>query len=142
MAVKGKVYTIKLLAWDTANNVGKTGDAANLSLFVQLDAGDEAAATNTPVEIDATNLPGVYRLTLTAAEMAGADIVVGGISATPNVVVYPRFMMTDTGIMEFIQAATDGDAARVNNVLTYDDSSGNPKTIHTITDAARTVSHP
>ncbi|GIV03944.1 MAG: hypothetical protein KatS3mg015_2774 [Fimbriimonadales bacterium] len=58
-----------------------TGDSANLSMFVVKD-GSVGWATNSPVEVSATNLPGWYRLTLTDTELAGNSILVSGVSST------------------------------------------------------------
>ena len=88
MATRGVAMTIQYVAWDTSANAGKTGDAANHTLRWVKD-GVAAAPTNTPSEVDATNCPGVYKLTITASE---ADCNVGtlcGKSATANVAIMP-----------------------------------------------------
>jgi len=88
MAVSGVAVTVEFLVWDTDANAGKTGDSENLTLRI---VADGAAATpgNSPAEIDATNLPGVYKLTLTAAENSGAAMCLAGKSGTADVVVIP-----------------------------------------------------
>lgn len=88
MASRGQAITLSYVAWDTGANAGKTGDAANHTLRWVKD-GTSAAPTNSPSEVDATNCPGVYKLTLTASECAGDVGVLCGKSATANVVVLP-----------------------------------------------------
>ena len=67
MATRGIALTISYVAWDTVNNRGKTGDVAHHALRWVKD-GTAASPTNAASEIDSTNLPGVYKITLTAAE--------------------------------------------------------------------------
>lgn len=88
MASKGQSLTIQYVAWDTDNNAGKTGDVSNHTLRWVKD-GSSAAPTNSPSEVDATNAPGVYKITLTAAE---CDCWVGtlcGKSSTADVSIIP-----------------------------------------------------
>lgn len=94
MAIKNQAITVQYTAWDTGNNVGKTGDVANHTLEVILD-GTDTTATNSPAEVDATNCPGIYSLTLTAAEMNGDFVSVAGKSATANIVIIPIHMSTE-----------------------------------------------
>lgn len=56
-----------IIAWDQTNGVMKTGDAANITLKWNKD-GVSSTTTNACSEVDATNEPGVYKVTLTAAE--------------------------------------------------------------------------
>ena len=52
---------IAVFAWDNANGLPKTGDAANISAQISKD-GAATAATNdvAPTELDATDAKGVY----------------------------------------------------------------------------------
>lgn len=85
MATRGVSMTVQYRAWDTSANAPKTGDVANHTLRWIKD-GTAGAPTNSPSEVDATNAPGVYKLTLTATE-ADADIGdLAGKSSTANVV--------------------------------------------------------
>ena len=54
MATRGVQITVQFVAWDTANNAGKTGDSANFTLRWVKD-GTSSAPTNTCSEVDATN---------------------------------------------------------------------------------------
>jgi hypothetical protein len=88
MATRGVSLTVVYIAWDTASNTGKTGDVANHTLRWIKD-GTAAAPTNSPVEVDATNAPGAYKLTLTASE---CDCNIGwlvGKSSTSGVSLMP-----------------------------------------------------
>lgn len=88
MATRGVSLTIQYVAWDTASNAGKTGDAANHTLRWIKD-GTAAAPTNSPSEVDATNAPGVYSLTLTATETDCNIGTLAGTSSTGNVSIIP-----------------------------------------------------
>ncbi|HPZ14944.1 MAG TPA: hypothetical protein PLK04_12070, partial [Bacillota bacterium] len=88
MAIYGESLTIQYIAWDTVNNVPKTGDASNHTLRWVKD-GTAAAPTNSPSEVDATNAPGVYKLTLTASETQCWVGTLCGKSSTSGVVIMP-----------------------------------------------------
>lgn len=77
--------------WNTsaAPLVPRTGDAGNLSMFVALNGANEAASANSAAEVDATNLPGVYRLQLSQAESNADSVIVGGTSSTSDTSVDP-----------------------------------------------------
>lgn len=88
MATRGVSITVTYLAWDTAANAPKTNDVANHTLRWLKD-GTPAAPTNAASEVDATNAPGVYKVTTTTTE---ADANLGrlaGKSSTANVVIIP-----------------------------------------------------
>ena len=88
MATRGVSMTIQYVAVDTTTNMGKTGDAANHTLRWVKD-GTPAAPTNAPAEVDATNCPGIYKLTLTASETNCNIGTLGGKSSTANVAIIP-----------------------------------------------------
>ena len=88
MAIYGESLTIQYVAWDTTNNAPKTGDASNHTLRWVKD-GTAAAPTNSPSEVDATNAPGVYKLTLTASETQCWVGTLCGKSSTSGVVIMP-----------------------------------------------------
>jgi hypothetical protein len=78
------------VAWDTVNNVGKTGDSANHTLRWVKD-GTSAPPDGSPAitEVDATNAPGVYKLTLDATDCTCNVGTLAGKSATSGVVIIP-----------------------------------------------------
>lgn len=88
MAIYGESLTIQYIAWDTVNNVPKTGDASNHTLRWVKD-GTAAAPTNAPSEVDAANAPGLYKLTLTATETQCWVGTLCGKSSTSGVVIMP-----------------------------------------------------
>jgi hypothetical protein len=99
MIPKGVERTVHYLAWDTANNVIASGDAANHTLQVVRD-GVLAAATNAPAALGILN-----KIVLTASEMDGNSVALAGVSSTPDIVIVPVIIITDAtseGIQIFI----------------------------------------
>lgn len=94
MPSKGRSIVIQYVAWDTAANSGRTSDDSNHTLRVCKD-GVAAAPTNTPEEIDATYAPGLYRLTLTNAEVNADSIAIAGTSSTSGVEIIPVLITTE-----------------------------------------------
>ncbi|MHC4302690.1 MAG: hypothetical protein ACYS7Y_35975, partial [Planctomycetota bacterium] len=88
MASRGQALTITYTAWDTSANAGKTGDSGNHTLRWVKD-GTSAAPSNSPAEVDATNAPGVYKITLTTAECTCWIGTLCGKSGTANVSIMP-----------------------------------------------------
>lgn len=99
MAIKKQATYAFYTAWTTSDNTPKTGDAANHTIRIVRDANAAQTPTNTPTEVDATNLPGVYRLLLTAAEMDANSIAIGGKSTTANVQIMPTYIVTERGFV-------------------------------------------
>lgn len=84
----GTSVTLTYIAWDTSANVGKTGDVANHTLRWIKD-GTASVPTNSASEIDATNAPGAYKLTLTTGEGTCQVGTLVGKSSTANVSIIP-----------------------------------------------------
>jgi hypothetical protein len=89
MASRGQSIVLTYVAWDTVNNVGKTGDVANHTLRWIKD-GTASAPTNAASEVDATNAPGVYKITLTTAECTCDSGTLAGKSSTANISIMPK----------------------------------------------------
>ncbi len=89
MASRGQSIVVTYVAWDTVNNVGKTGDVANHTLRWIKD-GTASAPTNAASEVDATNAPGVYKITLTTAECTCDSGTLAGKSSSANVSIMPK----------------------------------------------------
>lgn len=87
---KGQGGVVFYYAWDVTNNVPKTGDVANHTLRLVKDGGSPAAPTNSPSEVDATNCPGLYKLTLTNGEMVYTTVGLHGKSSTSGVYIMPQ----------------------------------------------------
>ena len=108
--------TVCYVAWDTANSVGKTGDAANHTLRVVSD-GTEATPAGTPAEVDATNLPGVYKIDLTSTENDGALMILGGKSSTSDIVIQPVSWSNESNIAQ-IDGSSTIDTLSLSELLT------------------------
>lgn len=86
---------VTLLAIDTANNVPKTGDAANLTAYVSIDDGSVTVLGDTSAtELDATNAPGLYSFDLTQGETNGNKLLFSGKSSTANIRLVPLLVYT------------------------------------------------
>ena len=109
MAIKNQALTVTYYAWDTGNNEGKTGDHANHTIYVSID-GVANAADNSPAEVDSTNLTGMYSIALTAAEMNGDHIMVGGESATGDIIIVPTSISTERGDLAGLFTSTIPDS--------------------------------
>jgi len=81
--------TVNFVCWDTANNVGKTGDASNITLRGVRDGTLFTPSAPSITQVDSTNLPGVYKASLTASENNGTFLTLGGKSSTANCVIIP-----------------------------------------------------
>src|SRR5256885_7747316 len=88
MASRSQSVTISFVAWDTSVNAGKTGDNANFTLKWIKD-GTASTPTNASSEVDSTNAPGVYKITLTGTECTCDVGTLSGKSATSGVVIIP-----------------------------------------------------
>jgi hypothetical protein len=102
MPIKNQAITLTYVAWDTAANVGKTGDAANHTIRAVGDGTEFTPGGGTPtvpVQVDSTNLKGVYKIALAASEMNYNCIALGGSSSTAGIVIYPVQIFTDQGTM-------------------------------------------
>lgn len=87
MGLYGVEQTVYYVAWDTSANAPKTGDVSNHTLRWVKD-GTASAPTNSPAEVDATNAPGWYKLTVTATEAQCLKGLVAGKSSTGGVVIF------------------------------------------------------
>jgi len=97
MAIYGESLTVQYVAWDMVNHTPKTGDVSNHTIRWVKD-GVATTPTNTPSEVDATNAPGIYTLTLTATETQCWVGTLCGKSATSGVVIMPVTIVFDTFI--------------------------------------------
>jgi hypothetical protein len=116
MPLKGLSITITYTAWNTSTNIGQTGDVANHTLRIIKD-GTAAAPTNTPTEVDATNCPGEYKLTLTTTETTADTVKLAGKSSTANVVIIPVSLVTEHGSLPQTPFNTNGGLPVVDSNL-------------------------
>jgi hypothetical protein len=97
--IRGQSYVYVYVAWDTASNTRKTGDAANHTVYISKDGGNYVQASNTPSEILLPNNSptGTYKVTLTASEMDANTIVVYVVSSTSGVTIPVGEILTERG---------------------------------------------
>lgn len=91
MATRAVQQVVTYYAWNTSTNAFVTGDAANHSTSWIKD-GTRSATTNATAEVDATNCPGAYKVTMTSTEVDCWQGVLGGKSSTANVVLIPTMV--------------------------------------------------
>lgn len=84
---------IYLFAKDTATGLGKTGDAANITVSISKDGGANATSTNSVSEIG----NGFYTLSLEQGETNCDRIAISAVSSTSAVVIDPTHGFTDGG---------------------------------------------
>lgn len=103
MAIKGQSLTINMYAFSITNNLPASG-LTDISGYVIKDGGSPTALTNSVSEPSATNVPGVYEVTLSSTEMDADWITVGGKSYSnpTGVVVYPVMIATERGHFDLI----------------------------------------
>ena len=77
--------TVTYLAYNVSTSSYETGDVANHTLIYVKD-GVKGVLTNSPAEIDASDAPGLYSITLTASENSGVVMAIAGKSSTANVI--------------------------------------------------------
>lgn len=108
---------VTLLVIDTANNVPKTGDAANLTAYVSKDDGSVTVLGDTSAtELDATNAPGLYSFDLTQAETNADKLVFSGKSSTADMRVVPLLVYTrppNFSTLTIANNAVDADLERI-----------------------------
>jgi len=88
LLISGAAFVGCYTAWDASANTPKTGDAGNHTLTVAQDA-TSAGATNAPAEVDAVNVPGLYKLSVTSGEATGKAVSIIGTSSTGDVNIMP-----------------------------------------------------
>jgi hypothetical protein len=89
MATRNVAMTIPFTAWDTANNVGKTGDAVNITPRWVKDGIISALTVPTVTELDAGNAPGLYSVDIDANEADCNIGVLHGISSSTGISIIP-----------------------------------------------------
>src|SRR6266576_2698492 len=92
---------VQFFAFDTTTGAPKTGDSANITGYVDIDAGGVTVLGDTSAtEIDSTNAKGWYQFDLTQGETNGNDLLFTGKSTTANIsVVGFRVQPTPSGFM-------------------------------------------
>ena len=129
MATRGVEMTVSFLAWDTAANAAKTGDSGNFTTRWIKD-GTASAPTNSVAEVDATNAPGVYKLTLTSTETDANIGTLAGKSSTASVSLIPTTIQ-----FERLPNAAPGASAGVALTSSVDDVETKVDTVDSNVDA-------
>lgn len=81
---------VEFYAWDTVNNVPKTGDAVQIAAYVRIDGGSLTQLADTSAaEISSTNAPGSYEFDVAAAETNGDHLFFSAKSSTANISLSP-----------------------------------------------------
>jgi uncharacterized repeat protein (TIGR02543 family) len=80
---------VTFVAWDTVNECGKTGDAANITVRGVADGVEYTLVAPAVTEVDATNLPGIYTVSLTDSENHCNFNTIGGKSSTTGIAIIP-----------------------------------------------------
>ena len=107
---------IALVAWDTNTGTYKTGDASNLTFYVNKDwAGINALTDTSATELSATNAPGRYVCDLTQAETNADALDFTGKSSTGGIIVVPLLIFTFPASFTSSVAQTGDSYAIVNN---------------------------
>ena len=89
MPYKGVSVIVSYVAWDTVNNVGKTGDGGNHTLRAVGDGTEFTPSAPTITEVDNTNLKGVYTAQLKSSENNYDFMTLGGVSSSTGIVIIP-----------------------------------------------------
>ncbi len=88
---------VTLVAWDTVNECGKTGNAANITVRGVADGVEYTLAAPAVTEVDAANLPGIYTVSLTDSENDCYFNTIGGITSSSGIVIKPTFWVNPEG---------------------------------------------
>jgi hypothetical protein len=99
MATRGIPLTVGFIAWDTANNVGKTG-LTDITMQWLKDGTLSALDTPTVTEVNATTVPGLYTVGLSFAETDANVGTLHGVSATADISIMPVNIQFQMGYVE------------------------------------------
>jgi len=108
---RGVAAKVMVYAYDKTTGLAKTGDAANITAYWSKDGGN-GAATNDVNPAAVTNMDGYYAFDMLAAEMTADRGVILPVSATANIIVERKEILTQpkpllTGSVNDAGADTD-----------------------------------
>jgi hypothetical protein len=104
---------VYLVAYDKGASAFKTGDSANIAGSLSKDGGSRSALTNAVAEVDATNMPGVYKQALAQAETNADAVAFAWKSATIDIEVEPLLVFPTPSPGTTGGAAGNADAAAI-----------------------------
>src|SRR6266566_2569441 len=132
MPYRNTAITVCIRVINISTSTGKTGDAANITVRGVGDGAEFTPATPNITEVDATNLPGVYKVSLAAGENNYAVVMLGGKSSTALTDVVPYQWSnesdanlkqvnggstgTTAGVLQLTQLKIDSTGAAVNPI--------------------------
>ncbi len=106
---------VAVYAWDSANSVPKTGDAANITAYISKDGGSVTVSNDAnPTELDATNFKGWYLFDLLIGETDCDLFGISPVSATADIVIEPIMIYTNPPNYTAMGIEADGDLTKVN----------------------------
>jgi len=76
-------------AHDTLSDAAKTGDSAQITVYISKDGAAPEEATNAVTELDSTNMPGIYAITMAQAETNCNDLWIYAKSTSAGVYIAP-----------------------------------------------------
>lgn len=127
-------------------HAGKTGDAANITVYLSKDGATPVVSTNSVTEMDATNMPGCYQLALTQAETAFGTVSAYAVSTTVNiecldlVTVHPSIWLFDgvslEDLLQNLQAVAYGIADKTTTGVDFNKRDGTTTKVSIIHDNA------
>ena len=89
MPIKDAETTVCFWAEDVANGGGKTLQTGSEITLRLVSDGSVSTPSGSLAEVDATNLPGLYKLLITSGENDGSNMILGGKSSTADIVIRP-----------------------------------------------------
>ncbi len=116
-----------VFAFDSTTNLPRTGDAANISAYVDIDFGGVTVlGTNTATELDSTNARGYYSFPLAQAETNGNTLLFTARSSTSNIVVVgaPAAVFTTPANFAALGLGSNGHVSNVDTCTTNTDMRG------------------
>ena len=87
LLISGAAFIAPYTAWDISTNAPKINDVGNHTITIAQDA-TSGGVISTPAEIDAVNVPGLYKVAVTSVEATGKAVSIIGVS-TGNTNIIP-----------------------------------------------------
>ena len=98
MSYKNTATVVCIRAIDTVTGLGKTGDGGNFTIRGVGDGAEYTPGTPAIAEIDATNLPGIYSISLSTSENNYTRNLVSGKSSTVGIILIPYQWENETSV--------------------------------------------
>lgn len=116
---------IAVFAFDITTGAAKTGDAANITVYVSKDWGSVTVLGDTSAtEMDATNAKGWYLFDLTQGETNADALLFTGKSSTANISIVGQIIYTDPPSFTSFVTPTNLTAAQIATGVWQDTTAG------------------